>query len=161
MILKMDRWITAIKADDRDIPQIEKVVQNKPADLQEGCYTRDAIAGVHRADRRCASRTRRHCEQLYPTNSFPREVAGASIAADIIKCQLKPLAAADYAVSFTRGAVGAAAGDLPARRVRLVAARRRAAGSARHLGVLRLEEHPAVIPTIRRVSPTTTDPAAT
>jgi hypothetical protein len=42
MILTMDRWITAIKADERDIPQIEKVVQNKPADLQEGCNTRDA-----------------------------------------------------------------------------------------------------------------------
>src|SRR5213079_3768326 len=41
-ILKMDRWITAIKADTRDIQQIEKVVQNKPADVVEGCYTKDA-----------------------------------------------------------------------------------------------------------------------
>ncbi len=40
--LKMDRWITAIKADERHGKQIDKVARNKPADLQEGCYTRDA-----------------------------------------------------------------------------------------------------------------------
>jgi hypothetical protein len=43
MLLAMDRWITAIKADRRDIPQIEKVVQNRPADLQEGCNSRDLL----------------------------------------------------------------------------------------------------------------------
>ena len=41
------------------------------------------------------------CNQLYPSNSFPREVAGADIAADIIKCQRKPLRQSDYAVAFT------------------------------------------------------------
>ncbi|PYS15515.1 MAG: hypothetical protein DMG17_14515 [Acidobacteria bacterium] len=38
---------------------------------------------------------------LYPTNSFPREVAGADVASDIVKCQLKPLTPSDYAVAFT------------------------------------------------------------
>ena len=33
--------------------------------------------------------------------SFPREVAGAGIAADVVKCQLKPLDPADYPVAFT------------------------------------------------------------
>jgi hypothetical protein len=104
-ILKMDRWVTAIKADTRDIPQIEKVVQNKPADLQEGCYTRRPttdtvptfIAETQIREQQAAT----PCNQLYPTNSFPREVAGADIAADIIKCQLKPLDPADYAKPFT------------------------------------------------------------
>jgi hypothetical protein len=99
MILQMDQWITAIKADTRDIPQIEKVVQNKPAALQEGCNTRDAnptfIAEHQVRDPATV------CEQLYPSNSFPREVAGANVAADIIKCQLKPITPADYAVTFT------------------------------------------------------------
>jgi hypothetical protein len=100
-ILKLDRWITAIKADDRRIPQIEKVVQNKPADLKEGCYSRDATpvfiaqAQVREQD---ATTT---CGTLYPTNSFPREVAGAGIASDIIKCQLRPLSPTDYSASFT------------------------------------------------------------
>jgi hypothetical protein len=43
------------------------------------------------------------CEGLYPSNSFPREVAGAAVAADIVKCQLKALAPADYAVAFSAG----------------------------------------------------------
>ena len=100
-ILKLDRWITAIKADDRKIPQIEKVVQNKPADLMEGCYSRNptpvfiAQAQVREQD---ATTT---CGTLYPTNSFPREVAGAGIASDIIKCQLRPISPTDYSVSFT------------------------------------------------------------
>jgi hypothetical protein len=99
MILTMDRWITAIKADERDIPQIEKVVQNKPADLLEGCQTRDASPTfIAQPQVRDPSTT---CEQLYPSNSFPREVAGAGIAADIVKCQLKPLSPADYNATFT------------------------------------------------------------
>ena len=98
-ILTMDRWITAIKADARDIPQIDKVVQNKPGDLQEGCLTRDAaptfIAQIQVRDPATS------CEALYPSNSFPREVAGAGVAADIIKCQTRPLAPADYSVPFS------------------------------------------------------------
>jgi hypothetical protein len=97
--LKMDRWITAIKDDERDIPEIEKVVQNRPADLLEGCNTRDATpAFIAQAQVRDPSTT---CEQIYPSNSFPREVAGAGVAADIVKCQLKPLDASDYSAQFT------------------------------------------------------------
>ena len=100
-ILKMDRWITAIKADTRDIREIDKVVQNKPADVQEGCYSRDPtpvfIAQVQVREQEATTT----CGMLYPTNSFPREVAGADIASDIIKCQLKPLTSSDYAVAFT------------------------------------------------------------
>ena len=99
MILTMDRWITAIREDTRDIPQIDKVVQNKPADLQEGCNTRDSSPSfIVQAQVRDLATS---CEALYPSNSFPREVAGAPVAADIVKCQLKPLATADYAVNFT------------------------------------------------------------
>lgn len=98
-ILAMDRWITAIRNDGRSIPQIDKVVQNKPADVQEGCNTRDAsptfIAQSQVRDPATG------CENLYPSNSFPREVAGAAVAADVVKCQTKPVTAADYTVAFT------------------------------------------------------------
>ncbi len=97
-ILKMDRWITAIKADKRHMRQTDKVVQNKPADLHEGCYTKDATpAFIAEHQVRGPSA----CHDLYPSNSFPREVAGADVAADIIKCQTKPPRQSDYAVSFT------------------------------------------------------------
>lgn len=36
------------------------------------------------------------CERLYPSASFPREVAGAGIAADVIKCRLTRPARASY-----------------------------------------------------------------
>src|SRR5229473_3110562 len=97
-ILKMDRWVTAIKADKRHIRQIDKVVQNKPADLQEGCYTKDPTP-VFIAEHQVRGPSA--CHDLYPSNSFPREVAGADIAADIVKCQTKPIMPSDYAVSFT------------------------------------------------------------
>ena len=100
-ILKMDRWITAIKADTRDIREIDKVVENKPADVQEGCYSRDPtpvfIAQAQVREQEAITT----CGMLYPTNSFPREVAGADVASDIVKCQLKPLTPSDYAVAFT------------------------------------------------------------
>jgi len=101
MILTMDRWITAINADARGGRQIDKVVRNKPADLLEGCNTRDAApAFVAQKQRREQDRTTT-CGTLYPTNSFPREVAGAEVAADIIKCQKKSLRRGDYDVAFT------------------------------------------------------------
>src|SRR5437867_8694296 len=100
-ILKMDRWITAIKADTRDIREIDKVVQNKPADVQEGCYSRDPTpVFIAQAQVREQEATT-SCGMLYPTNSFPREVAGADVASDIVMCQLKPLTPSDYSVAFT------------------------------------------------------------
>jgi hypothetical protein len=101
MILTMDRWITAIKADGRKGRQIDKVVRNKPADLQEGCNTREATPSFiaqHQVREQDSATT---CGELYPTHSFPREVAGADVAADIIKCQRKSLRRSDYGVSFT------------------------------------------------------------
>jgi hypothetical protein len=98
-ILKLDQWITAINADTRAGHRIDKIVRNKPADLREGCNTREPNP------RFIAQRQVRDpstlCEQLYPSESFPREVAGANIAADIIKCQLKPIDPSDYTVRFT------------------------------------------------------------
>jgi hypothetical protein len=99
MILTMDRWITAINADTRHIKQIDKVVQNQPADLREGCNTRDpSPAFIAQPQVRDLSTA---CAALYPTNSFPREVAGANVAADIIKCQTKRAKPKDYDVPFS------------------------------------------------------------
>lgn len=101
MILTMDRWITAIKADQRKMSAVEKVVRNKPADLIEGCLTRgpNPTFIAERLIREQEGAT--PCNQLYPSNSFPREVAGEDIAADIIKCQRKAPRQSDYAVAFT------------------------------------------------------------
>ena len=63
MILTMDRWITAIKADQRHgFDQLSSAV---------------------------------------PHELVPARVAGADVAADIIKCRTKPLRQSDYAVGLT------------------------------------------------------------
>ncbi len=99
MILTLDRWITAINEDSGPGSKFEKVVRNKPADLKEGCNTRDASPTfiAQKLDRDPDST----CEQLYPSYSFPREVAGADVAADIVKCRLKPVSWRDYDVPFS------------------------------------------------------------
>ena len=101
MVLAMDRWITAIKADGRKLPAIEKIALNKPADLVEGCLTGGASPTFIAEKLIREQQAPTACNQLYPSNSFPREVAGADIAADIIKCQRKAPKQSDYAVAFT------------------------------------------------------------
>ena len=41
------------------------------------------------------------CNTVFPTFAFPRYVAGGPLKANVYKCHLKPVAASDYAVSFT------------------------------------------------------------
>jgi hypothetical protein len=101
MILTMDRWITAIKADRSKRSAIEKIALHKPADLVEGCNTPGANPAFIPQTLVREQEAVTPCNQFYPSNSFPREVAGADIAADIIKCQRKPLQQSDYAAPFT------------------------------------------------------------
>lgn len=97
-LTKMDQWLTNISEDKSNDSQITKVRTGKPADLVDACWTRDPVPQkviekqVYGSGR---------CEQIYPSASFPRGVAGAPIAADVIKCQLKPIDPNDYEVRFT------------------------------------------------------------
>ena len=93
-ILELDRWITNIRHDPR-----HRVAANRPPGLQEGCNTRDAQPAFIAETQRRDPSTR--CEKLYPSASFPREVAGAGVAADVVKCRLAPIDPADYRVAFT------------------------------------------------------------
>jgi hypothetical protein len=95
----MDRWLTALAQDTSDAPRIDKIVRARPAALREGCNTRTAapVFVAEPLDRDPAST----CERLYPSGSFPREVAGADIAADVIKCQVRVPDRASYGVPFT------------------------------------------------------------
>ena len=97
-LAEMDKWIAAIQADTDAGTAHEKVVRNKPATLQEGCNTRDATPTFIAETQ---SRTSGQCAALYPVPPAPRAIAGAPLSADVIKCQLKMPAPADYAVMFT------------------------------------------------------------
>lgn len=87
----MDRWLTVLEADGTSRPRIDKIVAAKPDELVEGCRGPSGFI-AQPLNRDPASR----CEQLFPSASFPREVAGAGVAADIIKCKLHAPARSDY-----------------------------------------------------------------
>ncbi|WP_166352604.1 DUF6351 family protein [Phytoactinopolyspora limicola] len=98
-ITQMDAWLRNLAADDTDAAQIDKIAAARPDELVEGCYSRDADSTfiAEELDRDPAG----ECEQLYPSASFPREVAGESVAADVIKCRRKDPDPADYSVDFS------------------------------------------------------------
>ena len=103
-LAQMDRWLTKLSEDTSNDPQIVKVRRAKPSDLVDACWTRDQTPQkiAEKQTRDLSSR----CAQIYPTASFPREVAGSSVASDIIKCTLKPIDPADYKVQFTSDEIG-------------------------------------------------------
>ncbi len=95
---QMDQWLENLAADASADPQIEKVVRAKPVDLVDACWSRDdepvkIVEPQVRGDGRCA--------ELYPPSPPPREIAGAPLASNIIKCQLKAIDPDDYAVSLS------------------------------------------------------------
>lgn len=84
---KMDEWLATVEQDTRDIPLPQKLTENKPADLQDGCYNGygQRIAGPE-------------CLIAYEpaaVYSSPRAVAGSPRTDDVIKCQLKPFSRED------------------------------------------------------------------
>ena len=101
MVTTMDRSITAIKADKRKMSMADKIAANKPADLLEGCNTGGTSPTFMPETLVREQEAATACNQLYPSNSFPREVAGADIAANIIKCQRRTPRQSDYVVPFT------------------------------------------------------------
>ncbi|WP_344234342.1 DUF6351 family protein [Kribbella hippodromi] len=87
----MDAWLTQLTADATSRPQIDKIIAAHPSGLSEGCRGPDGFI-KQPLDRNPSSR----CERLYPSASFPREVAGGGVAADVVKCELRPLRRWDY-----------------------------------------------------------------
>jgi hypothetical protein len=92
-LTKVDEWLANIEADTSGDPLPVKVARNRPADVVDGaCY--DAGQPL----------PREQCDAIYTHQLLPRLVAGAPNTADVLKCQLKPLArdSADYAgITFT------------------------------------------------------------
>jgi hypothetical protein len=97
LIEQMGRWLAAVVADTSDRSRAEKVVANKPADVVDACWT---TAGVKIVETQTLSGPGQ-CNTLFPAGVPPEFVAGAPIALDIIKCQLKPIDMADYKVPFS------------------------------------------------------------
>lgn len=96
----LDRWLTAAAVDGEG-SRAERLLRHRPQDLRDGCWTR-AANPVFIMERQVAYAGGR-CETLYPTFRHPRLVAGGPLAADILKCTLKPVDLRDYLEPPTAG----------------------------------------------------------
>jgi hypothetical protein len=96
LIEQMGRWLAAVAADGSKRSLAEKVVRNKPADVVDACWS----GGVKIVETQTLDGPGQ-CNTLFPVGVPPEYVAGAPIALDVIKCQLKRVDMSDYAVPFT------------------------------------------------------------
>ena len=95
---QMDAWLSALADGEAAEPTAEEVVKAKPAGLVDACWSRgDEPVRIAEAQKRGSGR----CHELFPVPPAPREVAGGPIGGHILKCQLQPVDAAAYEVSFS------------------------------------------------------------
>jgi hypothetical protein len=92
-LAQMSAWLAKIRADGSSDSAAVKVRKNKPADAVDACW--DA-SGKKIAEKAVYSGATQ-CNALYPSHQNPRLVAGMPLKHDVLKCQLKPVVASDYA----------------------------------------------------------------
>lgn len=85
------QWVSSYKADAGSGSQRDKVIRNKP--IQDGCFSGNNFIAEPQT---LSSQADSQCNALYPSWTSPRLVAGAPVAASIMKCSLKPVNRADY-----------------------------------------------------------------
>lgn len=90
---QMDRWLENIGRDQKPGSALQKVVRNKPAGLNDVCWSPSGEKLTDTADGRC--------KELFPLYGDPRTAAGAPIANDILKCTLKPIDPSRYTPALT------------------------------------------------------------
>ncbi|HEV7691925.1 MAG TPA: DUF6351 family protein [Hyphomonadaceae bacterium] len=93
----MTKWLDAMAADSSPLTHA-KVVKNKPADAQDAYWTPDG----KRVNEKASWDATTSWNKTYPVHTEPRIEAGAPIANDIIKCQLKPVDFTEYKVKFSK-----------------------------------------------------------
>jgi hypothetical protein len=95
-VTKMDEWLTNLAKDTSNAPVLEKITRARPADLADACYDPNGTRTTEPQNFSGGD-----CNKLFPTFPPPRMIAGGPITNNVLKCQLKPIDPADYAVPFT------------------------------------------------------------
>jgi uncharacterized tannase-like protein DUF6351 len=96
-----DKWMVAYMSDMSADPQRVKAIRNRPTEAVEGCYDKSAPPQFIAESLMFTSKPTSKCSGLYPVYSNPRKEAGGPLAANVLKCQLKPIDPKDYKVSFS------------------------------------------------------------
>ncbi len=88
----MTTWLDAIAADLAPLTTA-KVARLKPAEAVDSCW---GVADAAQHKETATLNGAGFCNTQYPKTLPPRVVAGSPITDDVVKCQLKPIADADY-----------------------------------------------------------------
>jgi hypothetical protein len=96
-LAEMDAWLTNIENDHSHRSAQQKVLDDKPASLTDGCFL-SATDLVHQT---LTDPGTGQCGAAYPVASNPRLVAGEGLSMPALKCSLQPLNFSDYPVTFT------------------------------------------------------------
>jgi hypothetical protein len=101
----IDGWLTAVVNDTSDMTRAQKIAAHRP--VGNSCWAVDGNAAVdwsvEGAPRGTVEKITDwdRCQEIFQIHSDPRIAAGGPIESDILKCQLKPIDAADYAFSLS------------------------------------------------------------
>ena len=97
--LLLDKWLSRMEADKRDVPRAQKVLLDKPLDAVDACFAGSpgpAAPGAPSTPYDQEITDPGQCNSLYPFYSLTRPAAGAPATDDIIQCALKPIDPEDY-----------------------------------------------------------------
>lgn len=89
---RMTRWLDAIQSDTSADSMAVKVRRNKPSGLADTCWGEDLKRIVEPATYEGESL----CKRMFPASANPRIAAEMPLRNDVLKCQLKPVAADAY-----------------------------------------------------------------
>lgn len=87
---RMDEWLSNIEADTSGEAKHLKVTHSKPATLREGCV-QPGSQYPNNFSIQTLQMNSGSCATWYPVGIGTRAAAGGPLAADVVKCQLKPV----------------------------------------------------------------------
>jgi hypothetical protein len=101
--IKFIQWVSTVAADQSGLSQREKVIRDRPTDLVDGCWTYSTNPQFIAEPQTWSRLPDSQCNTLWPSYSNPLKEASGPLAANALKCKLKPIDLKDYAASFTQG----------------------------------------------------------
>ena len=107
----MDAWLTAIGNDNSGRTAQQKVLDDRPAGLSDGCFL-SATDLVHEP---LTDPSGGQCGALFPVASNPQLVAGEGMTMTALKCDLTPLRVEQLPGHLHRGREAGATRDVPDR----------------------------------------------
>jgi Tannase-like family of unknown function (DUF6351) len=95
----LDRWLTAVLHDQGPGSRAEKVRRYRPHDATDTCWITNGD-GFDEVREVLDMANPRRCLEAFPPSLTPRHVAGAPIANNVVKCQLRQLRRSDYGAAI-------------------------------------------------------------